>query len=782
MRLAAGTQLGPYRILTPLGAGGMGEVYRAHDTRLDRDVAVKVLPEHLTDDAAALARFEDEAKAVAALSHPNILVLHDFGSQDGTTWAVTELLEGETLRERLDHGALPWRKVVEIGAAVAEGLAAAHAKGITHRDIKPANIFLTADGRVKILDFGLATQRLALKPDDKTAQYTAGDSGTISGTIGYMSPEQLRGEPAGAASDIFSLGCVLYEMATGRRAFGGQSMTEAMAAVLREEPSAVADSGKVIPPELGRIIERCLAKNPAQRFQSSGDLAFALRSLSTSTGEQRVAPLSTPVSRALIWAMAVLVLVLAGAGFYYWRSRGENIDSVAVLPFVNAGGGPDTDWLSDGITESLINSLSGVSNLKVMSRSAVFRYKGKDVDPHTAGRDLGVRAVLTGRIVQRGDSLSVSAELVKAADNSQIWGDVYNRKLMDAMGVQQDIASQIAGKLRARLSSADKVKMHEGETGNSEAYQLYLKGRYYTEKFNPEDSQKGLRYFQQAIALDPKYALAYDGLSYYYQVVEDLYLPVSETMPKAKEAAQKALAIDESIPESHVQLGSDLTMYDFDWAGAEREFKRAIELNPDYAPAHEYHGWLLMALGRTGEALAEGRRAETLDPTSTEIASFPPWWLYFARRYDEAAGEYGKCLDLDPAYIPCRTVLGQTREQQGRFDEAIAEEAKVLKFTPDAGWPLAPTARSYALSGRRAEAERTLNKMLAISKSGVMSKFSLATVYAALGEKSRALDYLEQAFTERSFFLDFIRSDPELDNLRSEPRFQTLVRKMNFPQ
>jgi tetratricopeptide (TPR) repeat protein len=325
--------------------------------------------------------------------------------------------------------------------------------------------------------------------------------------------------------------------------------------------------------------------------------------------------------------------------------------------------------------------------------------------------------------------------------------------------------------------------MHRGGTGNPEAYQLYLKGRYYAAKFDLDDVRKGFDYFQQAVALDPNYALAYDGMSYYYQLVEDLYLPVSESMPKADEAARKALAIDESIPESHVQLGSNLTMYDFDWAGAEREFRRAIELNPDYAPAHQYYGWLLAALGRTDEALAESRRGEALDPTSFETVSFPPWWLYFAHRYDEAASGYGKCLELDATYIPCLTVLGQTREQQGRFDEAIAEEAKALKSGgPDLGWPLATTARSYALSGRRAQAQQTLDQMLAVSKRGVMSKFSIAAVYAALGDKSRALDYLEQAFAERSFFLDFIRSDPEMDSLRAEPRFQELVRRMNFPR
>lgn len=784
MPLSARTRLGPYEILAPIGAGGMGEVYRAHDTRLNRDVAIKVLPGHLTNDGAALAGFENEAKAVAALSHPNILVLHDFGSQNGILWAVTELLSGETLRARLDTGPLAWRKAAETGAAVAEGLAAAHAKGITHRDIKPANIFLTSDGRVKILDFGLASQMQPLKPDEKTATYVAGDSGTVSGTIGYMSPEQLRGETTGPASDIFSLGCVLYEMVSGRRAFGGQSATDVMAAILREDPPPLADSGKASSPDLDRVIERCLAKNPAQRFQSAGDLAFALRSLASATAEQKpiVAVEAGAGRRKVVWAAAALALVLVAAGIYFWKfCSGADIDSVAVLPFVNASGSADAEWLSDGITESLIDSLSQLPGVKVKSQSAVFRYKGKNPDPQTAGRDLGVRAVLTGRIMQRGDNLAVSAELVKVGDASQLWGDVYNRKLMDAMAVQRDIASQISAKLRARLTAAEKTQMHRGQTGNPEAYQLYLKGRYYAAKFDIEDVNKGRDYFLQAIALDPNYALAYDGLSYYYQLVEDLYFPVAEVAPKGKEAAQKALAIDESIAESHVEVGAWYTFYDFDWARAEREFKRAIELSPDYAPAYEYYGWYLAAVGRTDEALAQGRHAVTLDPTSVEINSFPGWWLNLAHQYGEAAAESARCLDLDPNYPICHWVLGITREQQGRFDDAIAEESKVVKVDPGWHWPSAVIARAYALSGRRAEAQQTLDGLLALSKRSHVSNYSLAGVYAALGDKGSALDLLEKAFAERTFFFNFIKSDPEMDSLRSEPRFQELVRRMNFP-
>jgi len=593
----------------------------------------------------------------------------------------------------------------------------------------------------------------------------------------------VRGEKAEAASDIFSLGCVLYEMVAGRRAFSGKSVTDTMAAILKDEPPALADSGRSSSPDLDRVIERCLAKNPGQRFHSAHDLAFALRSLSSSTGEQRTVTEPARFGQVrMAAAIAALLLILATAGFYLWRSRASrNIDSLAVLPFVNAGGGQDAEWLSDGITESLIDSLSGLPNLKVMSRSAVFRYKGKDADPRAAGKELGVQAVLVGRISQRGDSLSVNAELVDTNDDSELWGERYSRKLADVLAVQQDIVAQIAGKLRAKLSSAQKTEMARGQTENPEAYQLYLKGRYYAGKFDPGNLKKGYAYFQQAVALDPNYALAYDGLAYYYELVEDLYFPVDEVMPKAKAAARRALEIDDSIAESHVEMGNVYTFYDFDWAGAQREFKRAIELNPNYAPAHEYYSWYLIAVGRATEAVAESRRAEELDPLSAEISSLTGWWLYLARRYDEAATQLGKCLDLDPNYPLCHAVLGQTYVQQGRFPEALAADAKLLKIDRGSIWAAAENARAYALSGRHAEAQRGLDDLLALSKRSQVSNYMLAEVYTALGDKTHALDRLEQANRERSFYFDFLKSDPQMDSLRPEPRFQELLCRMNFP-
>jgi serine/threonine protein kinase/tetratricopeptide (TPR) repeat protein len=783
MPLQPGDKLGPYELRAPIGTGGMGEVWKACDSRLNRDVALKVLPQHLERDAQALVRFDREAKAVAALSHTNILVLYDVGADAGIHFVVTELLEGETLRDRIARGPLPWRKAAEIGAAIAEGLAAAHSKAIVHQDIKPANIFLTSDGRVKILDFGLAQVRRPPSEDEATVTLTDAGNRTVMGTIGYMSPEQVRGEMAQPPSDVFALGCVLYEMVTGRHAFTGKSSNDTLAAILKEEPPALADSGKPTSPEFQRVIERCLAKDPAQRFHSAHDLAFALRSMSSPEVVHKAAsPLVGQRRRALAASIAVVILILAAGGIYYWRNRaGHGIDSLAVLPFVNSSGSSDADYLSDGITESLMDSLSQLPNLKVMSHDAVFRYKGKNPDPRTVGRELGVRAVLTGRIVQHGDRFSVSAELVDVHDNAHLWGERYDRTVADALAVQRDIAAEISGKLRARLSDERKTQIARRQTDNPEAYQLYLKGHYYISKFDTEDLNKGLDYFHQALALDPNYALAYQGIAGYYDLATDWLMPPTEAAPKEEEAARKALEIDGSLIESHLSLANQYFWYEFDWAAAEREFKRIFELDPNYALGHSSRGWYLIDLGHFDEGVNEGRRAEALDPLSLDIALVLGFDLYYAHRYDEAATQLRKCLAREPNFWPAYYWLAQVYEQQGKFPEAIAAAQSARGIENHIAAPLAELAHAYAASGRIAEARQSLEELLNRSRTGHVSKYLIATVYAALGDKNDALTRLEQAYSERSWYLGFLKSDPELDTLRSEPRFKDLLRRMNFP-
>jgi eukaryotic-like serine/threonine-protein kinase len=781
MPLSAGTRLGPYEILAPIGAGGMGEVYRARDTRLNREVAIKVLPEHLAKDPDALARFRREAMAVAALAHPNILVLYDVGSEQEVQYAVTELLEGETLRERLSGGPLPWRKVAELGSAIAEGLAAAHSKGIVHQDMKPANIFLTSDGRVKILDFGLAQMRSAPSQTEDTATLTEA-SPAVMGTIGYMSPGQVRGEKVEAASDIFSLGCVLYEMVTGRRAFGGKSASDTMAAILKDEPPAVADSGHSSSPDLDRVIERCLAKNPAQRFHSAHDLAFALRSLSSSTGMPAQGSVTSRIGRGRVaMAIAALVLILAATGLYLWRNRASrNIDSLAVLPFTNAGGGADTDWLSDGITESLIDSLVQIPSLKVMSRNAVFRYKGKEPDAREAARQLGVRAVLTGRIVERTGQLSVSAELVDARDGSELWGEKYDRPMSDILAVQQEITARISEKLRLKLSGEEKQKLASQSTANPEAYQLYLKGKFFAGGFTKAGFDKGMDYLRQAVAADPNYARAYEGISYAYQTTDDSLLPPSEVCPKSKEAAIKAIALDDSLSEGHTDLAGMYFWYDYDFPAAKREFQRAIQLNPSSSFAHEYYGWLLVTMGDPTNAIAEGRKALEVDPLSVESAVTLAQDYYLLRRYTEALDMLRKVLDQDPNFPPAYWTLGQTYLARGQVKEAIAALEKGGQVGP-LDWSTEVLAAAYAADGNRAAAQKILNELDERSKrGGYVPAYYLAFAYLALNDRDRALSALETDYEHRSPNITYLKSDPGLDRLHNEPRYHALLRKMKL--
>lgn len=755
---------GRYQLLSKLGEGGMGEVWRARDTRLDRDVAMKVSRAEFTQ------RFEREARAVAAFNHENICQIYDVGAN----YLVMELIDGVPL-----SGPLPVDTVVAYAVQILDALDAAHRKAFTHRDLKPANVMVTTRGILKLLDFGLAKQQpVEIGPDDETqiAHAPLTQHGQISGTLQYMSPEQLQGKEADARSDIFAFGCVLYEMLSGARAFPGSTGASVIAAILEREPQPLTP-----PTPLDSIIRKCLAKDPAARFQTALEAKTAL--LRARENPAAAAPPPRMRWRAIA-AAAALALIIAG-GFYYWRSKsgGQTIDSVAVLPFVNMSATPDAAYLSDGITESLIGSLSQLPNLKVMSRSAVFRYQGKNPDPRAAGRELGVRAVLTGRINQHASDLSVSAELVSVDDNSELWGEQYNnRNVNDALEVQKEITRQIVEKLKVRLSSQQATRMAKQQTNNPEAYQLYLKGRFYAAKFDPVNLARGRDYLRQATDLDPGYALAYDGLSYYYSLLVDWFEPAVEFGPKALESARKALELDPDLVQAHVELAGAHMFYDFDWISAEREFRRALELNPNYAPAHQIYAWYLIEMGKRDEGLAEIHKAAQLDPLSGEFAFEEPWFLFESRRYQDALAGISRALELDPNQWMTYFVQGQAYEQLGRYAEAAAalkKSEEILGDNPSP--PLAEEARVYALAGRRADALRILDRLLALSKRTQVSKYVLATVYTALGDKDQAFTRLNQAFDEHSFMLGFLKVEPALDPLRSDPRFQQLVQKMKFP-
>ena len=791
MTLIPGTRLGPYEIVAPLGAGGMGEVYRARDFRLERDVAIKVLPGHLSDDPQALARFEREAKAVAALSHPNILAIYDLGSDGGSTYAVTELLEGETLRSLLGRGALPWRKAVEIGSSVADGLSAAHSKGIVHRDLKPENIFLTVDGRAKVLDFGLARQKPTSSPEDETDAPTQTEPGVVMGTVGYMSPEQIRGRIADAPSDIFSLGCVLYEMIAGRRAFARETGVQTMTAILEQHPPSLTESGREIPLELDRIVARCLEKSSGERTQSARDLSVALRDLlSAPVGSSLT--VARPRARLKVGVPITAAAVLLAAVGVYWLGRpGHRPESIAILPFANAGGNPEMDYLGDGITESLINSISKVSGLAVMSRNAVFRYKGRDTDAQAAGRALNVQAVLTGRVLQVGNGLSISTELIDVRSNRHLWGEQYNRRLADILAIQDEISTEIADKLRSRLTGEEKKQLTKRYTQNTEAYQLYLRGRYHWNKKTAAGFNKGIEYFQQATEADPTYAPAYAGLAALYNNLANYnfaLLPPREAWAKAKAAADRALRIDDTLAAAHASLALVAYQWEWDWSAAEMEFKRALELDPGSSSTYEpnpsstnhWYAHYLMTMGRAQESFTAGRRALELDPVDLGNNAHQGWYYLFNHEYARAIEPLQKAIEMDPNFPVGRWYLGMAYEQLGAFPEAIAQFDNCVRITAGRPSMVALLGHAYAAAGRRNEAEATLQQLSELSKQQYVPPYPLAVIHAALGEKEEAFAWLERAYDARDSWMDYLAVDPRLDGLHTDPRFADLLRRLKL--
>ena len=756
MTLLPGAKLGPYEILSTLGAGGMGEVYRARHWRLERDVAIKVLPEHLVGDRDAIARFEREAKAVATLNHPNILAIHDFGDNRGTPYAVMELLEGETLRSRLSRSVPPWQKAVEIAIAVAEGLSAAHAKGIIHRDLKPENVFLTSDGRVKILDFGLA--RWVPVPGSSSApgapDLTATQPGIVMGTVAYMSPEQVRGISAGAPSDIFSLGCVLFEMLVGQGAFVRPTAAETIAAILTEDSPRLGSnlgSNVQIPADLERVVAHCLEKEPQQRFQSARDLAFNLRAV----GAQPAPP-------------AVL-------------EPRETIESLAVLPFVNAAGTPDTEYLSDGIAESLINTLSQIPRLRVVPRSRAFSFKGQEGDPGNVGRRLNVRALLTGKVMQRGETLNVQVELVDVPRESQLWGERFSRKATDIFTVEDEIAKQISERLRLKLTGPERARLRKRDTKNTDAYHLYLKGRYYLNKRTADGLRRGIEYFHEAVKRDPSYAQTYAGLADGYMVLSFFIpSPARGFAAKGKAAALKALDIDAQLSEALAALGMIQCSQDWAWREAEQSLRRAIELMPDYSLAHDYYAMLLSAQGRHDEAIREVRHGLELEPLSAIVGHHVAWVLIRARMYDEAIDLCREVVEMDPNFPMGYYWLGLTYGLKALYEEAI----RALQAVPRSVGTTFTTlelARVYAASGRTEVARQLLADMQETFERDYAEPLGFATACAALGEVDKAFHWLERAFQDRSgFFAMWVNGDPRLDSLRSDARMSDLLRRVGF--
>jgi len=796
--LSSGQKIGPYEIRSLLGTGGMGEVYRAHDTRLDRDVALKTLPARFGTDPKVLRRFEREAKAVAALSHPNILAIHDFGTEQGMSYAVMELLDGETLREYINRTSLPARQTAEIGIAVAAGLAAAHAKGFIHRDLKPENIFLTSDGQVKILDFGIARVRAPLPGNAIHRRSTyATQPGTIMGTIGYMSPEQVRGEEAEAPSDIFALGCVLYEMLTRHGAFARATTAETLAAILRDDVPVLPEA-KEIPPALDRVIRRCLEKSPKDRFQSARELSLALKDALRGLEPQanvaardvhpalsRVGPTQAvnrraPRFRLATWFwISVAVLLVGISGWYVLTMRIQPIDSLAVLPLVNASDDPQAEYLSDGLTEGLINTFSELPQLKrVIALSTVSGYKGKQVDPRTVGKELGVRAVLMGKVTQRGADVIVTPELINAADGARLWGERYSHNMVDVMTLQGRIARRVSEKLRIALTEAQRNRLEQRHTENGEAYKLYLKGRYYLNKTSVEDAKKALEFFKQAIDLDPNFALPYTGQSEFYLNLSNRLLSPDEALPKARAAAMKALELDENLAEAYVALGV-LNINNWNWAASEDAFKRAIELNPGYAYAHNLFGLLQINLSQFAQADIEMKRAQELDPLSPFVQVGVAWAAYFSRRYDDAITQLLKTVEWNSDFGNAHMNLGWVYTQKKMFREAVAELTKAIELT-HLPWESASLGYTYAVSGRTEEAQKILKQLEERGKREQVPPYCFALIHAGLGNKDHALDWLQKGYEMKDDLLGLVKVDPMLDSLHSDSRFTDLVRRLNL--
>jgi eukaryotic-like serine/threonine-protein kinase len=835
MALDPGTKLGRYEIRSKIGEGGMGEVYLAEDSQLHRKVALKVLPAEVAANQDRMRRFKQEATSAAVLNHPNIAHIYEIGESDGLHFIAMEFVDGQTLRE-LIHGGTDLAKLLRYLQHAAEGLAKAHAANIVHRDLKPDNIMVTREGHTKILDFGLAK---LIEPQRSSGTGSSdiatailkqhSKPGLILGTVGYMSPEQAQGQLVDQRSDIFSFGCILFEAVTGQRAFEGKDIIDSLNKIIREPVRPVSDLNPSAPTDLQRVVRRCLAKDPDERYQTIKDVAIELKEVrrelkgaasvdttvppppsnkfgvspsggNVSSAQTSLPEASSPGTRAssaeylfsgikqhkLAVVIAVLVLAAGAIAFFYFqhaRNTEVAIESIAVLPFVNQDNDPNIEYLSDGLTESIINSLTRLPNLKVSPRSSAFRYKGKETDPLKAGNELGVRAVLTGRLQQRGDDLVVSAELIDVRDNKQLWGEHYQRKISDLLAVQSDLARDISAKLRPTLSGDEQGKLRKRYTDNVEAYQLYLKGRYFWLRFTPEDHKKATEYFNQAIAKDPGFALAYAGLGDTYGAsATNGWISPREGYPKGKIAAKRALEIDDTLAEAHTTSGALMMFYDLDWTGAEQEYKRAIELNPSYPITYEVYSYLLSATGRLDEAIKMAQRGADADPLSVTLADDVSGAYYLARRYDEAIKQLQKSIEMDPNHFGGFMALGQVYEAKGMHEEAIKSFQKAIGIGGRTSGVLAALGRAYAASGKKVEAQKILTELNEMAKQTYVSSYDLAILYVGLGDKEHALEQLNKAYEDRAGWIMDINVEPVFDSLRSDPRFAELVSQMKFPK
>ena len=807
--LAVDSNLSHYRIVSKVGAGGMGEVYLAHDTELDRQVALKVLPPEVATDQKRMNRFLQEAKAASALNHPNIVTIHEIQRTGEITFIALELIDGETLSFRIQEE-LTLIDLLNIAIQIAAALAAAHAAGILHRDIKPDNVMIRRDGIVKVLDFGLAKLVEPEPADPEAVTKFKTDAGVAVGTPVYMSPEQVCGKEVDARTDIFSLGVVIYKMVTGHLPFDGANAGEVMAAILSDkQPQPLARFSRDAPVELERIISKALRKDRDERYQTIKDFQLDLANLKQelefakrlersrpsrdSTDKQDDAkPMlagnrqSNVFSRRNLVLVAIpLVLVVAIVGYLATRrpAASDSITSLAVLPFVNIGNDPGAEYLSDGLADALINSLTQLDQLRVIARGTSFRYKGKDIDPQRLGRELNVQAVLTGSVRQFGDSLNIQVDLIDAASGRQLWGQEYERKNADVLSIKQAIAREVTDKLRLKLTREQQQRLVKHDAGSSQAYQSYLRGRFFWNKRTGDGLKRALEEFRQATESDPTYALGYVGLADTYLLLEDYAgTPESQVLPLARAAVDRALQLDESLPEAHT---TSATIYDSEWRWeeAEREHKRAITLNPNYATAHHWYSTHLRNVGRMEEAFQEMLLAQKLDPLSAVIGGNVVSMHLIRNDVNAALAECRKVFEIDPDIPEVHALLGLIHLQQGRKAEAVASCEKAAELSGHSARLLSYLAFIYGQVGRRADALRVIKRLEEKYARREAVGSSLAIAWVGLPDKDQVFYWLEKDFQQRSALLPNVVWYPRLfDEVRSDPRFVDLIRRMNLPE
>jgi eukaryotic-like serine/threonine-protein kinase len=763
-------RLGRYHILGPLGQGGMGVVYRAYDPELQREIALKVLPEEATGDRTARARLLREARLLSALNHPNICIVHDVGEHDGAVFIAMERIEGESLEARITAAPLDPAMATRLGADIAAALAHAHRRGIVHRDLKSANVMVTAEDRAKVLDFGLG--RLVQR-EREVSRTTLTATGMVMGTPDYIAPEVLQGAEADARADVWALGVVLHEMLAGERPFHGRSATQTLAAVLQQPPAPLPAG---VPGALARVVARCLEKEPARRFQSAEEVKAALES-----GAASPAMVGPRTARGRWWPAAAVsfAAVTAVVLAWVWLRPTPRIGALAVLPLENLSGDPHEEYFADGMTDELTTTLAKLGELRVIARSSVMRFKHSTMRVRAIARQLGVDVVVEGSVVHAGNEVRVTAQLVRAASEQNMWAESYERPLGDVLALQGDVAQAIAQQVRLKLSPARRQSLARARAVNPQAYQLYLRGRVEWDAYNPHAFERALRDFEQSVAIDSTFAPTWAGIADCWWAMSSQTMDPQVAMPRARLAAERAVALDPNVDEAHVALGTVARAFDWNWARADSEYRVAIALNQNSAAAHREYAYVFRILGQFAEDSSEQSRAALLDPLSDATLSQNGWPQYFGRRYAQARDAFERTLQRAPQLDSAHSGLALTLDQLGRYDEALREAGEAWRIGR-AGVYLCEKAHILAAMRRTAEARALADSLQNGLPGSFVALSSLAPVYVSLGQPDEALRVLERGVAARDDWTTFIKVDPQLDPLRSEPRFRALVAKMGL--